>query len=134
MALHDSPTAFANAEISQAERVRLIDLTLINHARRDVWATLSACDALMAALRDRLPAPVFADAAPNFASLRADCEVWADYASDGQIAAMMEACLGRIGGARVALADRKRLFVALWNGLPPEEKRAFSDKVMKKEA
>lgn len=120
--------------ISRAERTRLVEQDLMRHARKDVFATLAGCDAVMAALRDRLPAPQFDSAAPAFTSLRADAEVWAEYASDGQIAAMMEACLGRIGGARVALADRKRLFVALWNGLPPEEKRAFSDKVMKKEA
>jgi len=128
------PPALMSA-ISAAERTRLVEQDLIRHARKDALATLAGCDAFVSALRDRLPEPQFSQAAPYaFGDAKTDCDVWADYASDGQIAAMLEACLARIGGARVAVADRKRLMVALWNGLSPEDRRAFSEKVMKKEA
>jgi hypothetical protein len=128
------PPALMSA-ISAAERTRLVEQDLTRHARKDALATLAGCDVFIEAMRCRLPELQFSEAAPySFLGARGDCAVWAEYASDGQIAWMLETCLQRIGGARVRVADRKRLMVALWNGLPPEDRRAFSEKVMKKEA
>lgn len=118
------------ALIGTDERRELVIRDLLRHARRDVRATLQGCDLVMGALRDKLPEPVFRGGAPTVTSQRDECEFWAEFASDGQIAAMLVACLDRIGGTRAVLTDRKRLFVALWNGLPPEDRKAFRARVL----
>lgn len=120
----------ATAIIQTDERRDLVIRDLIRHARRDALATLQGCDLVMAGLRDKLPEPVFRGGAPTVTSQRDECEFWAEFASDGQIAAMLVACLDRIGGTKAVLNDRKRLFVALWNGLPPEDRKAFRARVL----
>lgn len=115
--------------IRTEERARLILRDLARHAGKDALAVLAACDRIAEALRDRLPAPVYEAAAPSFGSAREDAAIWADVASDGQVAAMLIACLDRIGGRPVAIADRKRLLVAVWNGLPASDRRAFVARV-----
>jgi hypothetical protein len=122
--------AGAASLIDTEERRRLVITDLCRHARRDAVATLQGCDAVTAALRDKLPEPLFRGGAPFFTGQREECDVWAEFASDGQIAAMLSACLDRIGGTPPLMADRKRLFVALWNGFPPAERKAFRDRVM----
>jgi len=125
--------AHAMRQVEAQERIELICRMLIVHARKDVVATLAAVDAVVAALRDRLPEPVFAGGAPHFAGQRAECEAWAEFASDGQIAAMLAACLDRIAGTQLLVKDRKRLLVACWNSLTPDDRKAFRDRVMPKD-
>jgi hypothetical protein len=120
--------------IGHEERIDLVMRDLMRHAARDALATLTGCDAVMAALRDRLPEPAICGYAPfSFQGARDDCEVWAEYASDGQIAAMLGACFERIGKGRLAIEDRKRLLVAIWNSLTPQDRKAFRDRVLAKE-
>lgn len=97
----------------------------------DAIAALTACDCAMEGLRSRLPEPVFEAGAPFQVETTADIRVWAEFASQGQIAAMLAACMDRIGKADVILEDRKRLLVAVWNTMPPDAKRAFLARVAK---
>ena len=92
-------------------------------------AVVAACDLALQRIQDRLPPPEFGGAAPFWSESRYEAEQWAEYASDAQIAAMMAACLNRIGGARLVANERKRLMVALWNSLNPEDRQAFREKV-----
>lgn len=123
----------AASVIGAEERRGLVMMDLCRHARKDVRATLAGCDTVMAVLRDKLPEPMFRGSSPYFTGQRDECELWAEFASDGQIAAMLAACLDRISGSRLILDDRKRLLVAVWNSLDPEDRRAFRDRVMPKD-
>ncbi|MFN7224456.1 MAG: hypothetical protein ACK4MS_10595 [Paracoccaceae bacterium] len=125
--------AMALARSAHDLRRHLVITDLCRHARRDVRATLQGCDALMAVLRDKLPEPVFMGASPYFTGQRAECDHWAEFASDGQVAAMLGACLDRIADTRLVVDDRKRLLVAVWNSLTPDDRRAFRDRVMPKD-
>lgn len=107
---------------------------LLHYGQKDVVAVLRACDDVAFALRDKLPEPVFNGAAPYFSSQREEAELWAQFASDGQIAAMLGACFDRIGGTRLAVDDRKRLLVAIWNSLTADDRKAFRDRVMNRES
>ena len=111
------------------ERASLIFTYLAHHARRDAVAVAAACDGVLEQLRRALPAPVFAAAAPTWDDARAAAQDWAAYAADWQVAAMLAACLDRVGGARVPSDDRKSLLAALWRGLPEKDQRAFLARV-----
>lgn len=114
-------------------RARVVWQGLQHHAQRDPVAVVAACDDALSILRGELPEPVFAGGAPYFTGQREECERWAEWASDGQIAAMLGACLARIGGTRLVVEDRKRLMVAIWNSLTADDRKAFRDRVMAKE-
>lgn len=102
---------------------------LCAHAADDAVAVVAACDLVLQRIQDKMPSPEFLAAAPYWTSARGEADLWAECASDGQIAAMLTACLDRIGGARVLQRDREALLVALWNGLPPDRQQAFRVKV-----
>jgi hypothetical protein len=107
--------------------------TLRRGAAADAQVVLEVCDGVMGLLRDKLPEPMFTGSSPYFTGQRSECELWAEFASDGQIAAMLAACMDRIGGTRLLIEDRKRLLVAVWNSLTPEDRKAFRDRVMPKD-
>lgn len=122
--------AHAKPPISASEaRADRIYQALCEQASIDAVAVVAACDTALQGLQDRLPEPVFYGAGPFWSMTVRDAASWAEYASEGQVIAMMIACLDRIGGAKVALQDRKRLLVAIWNTLPPEDRQAFREKV-----
>lgn len=102
---------------------------LCRHAADDAVAVVAACDLILQRIQDKLPAPEFGAASPFWSTARDDAANWAQCASDAQIAAMMNACLDRIGGAKVLQRDREALLVALWNGLPPDRQNAFRVRV-----
>ncbi len=98
---------------------------LVKEAQEDPIATTAACDYLLEGIQSHLPAPEFGAASPFWNTSRQACATWAEVASDGQIAAMLLACLERIGDRRILARDREKLIVALWQGLPPERRTAF---------
>ena len=126
--------AMGREAMDRAERAATVWRMLQVHARKDAISVAAACDDALSILRDKLPEPVFAGAAPYFTSQREECAMWAEFASDGQIAAMLAVCLDRIGGTRLLLDDRKRLLVAVWNSLTPDDRKAFRDRVMPKDS
>lgn len=125
----DAALADPFGPMPQDERASVIFTYLAHHARRDGVAVAAACDVVLENLRRGLPAPVFAAAAPLWSDARAEAQDWAQHAADWQVAAMLCACLDRVGGARVPTDDRKALMAALWRGLPEKEQRAFVARV-----
>jgi len=60
--------------------------------------------------------------------MREDAAWWAHAATPDEIEVYAAAALRRIKRATFATSARKRLLVALWQTLTPDEKRAFMDK------
>jgi hypothetical protein len=52
---------------------------------------------------------------------------WADCATPHELATYMAAGLAKVDRRAFARNTRKRLLVALWNSLPPEDRTAFID-------
>lgn len=110
-------------------RARMVLAGLIHHAGKDAVAVVAACDRMLEVLQDKLPAPEFGNACPFWREARLDARLWAEVASEGQVAAMLVACLDRIPGGEFLLRDREALLAAIWKGLPLERQRAFLAKV-----
>lgn len=55
--------------------------------------------------------------------------IWADCATPHEIATYLAAGLARIDRRAFARNTRKKILVALWNSLPPEDRAAFLDYV-----
>lgn len=53
--------------------------------------------------------------------------IWADCATPHELATYLAAGLAKVGRRAFARNTRKRLLVALWNSLPPEDRTAFID-------
>lgn len=53
--------------------------------------------------------------------------IWADCATPHEVATYTAALLAKINRRAFARNTRKRLIVALWNSLPPEDRTAFLD-------
>lgn len=97
------------------------------------WEALIACPsddaaALCAGFLDAMQTagPPMGD---PFGMLVGDARLWADVAPVHEVAAYGAAAMDRLCGSALGLNTRKRLFMALWTGLPPKERRAFLDRV-----
>lgn len=53
--------------------------------------------------------------------------IWADCATPHELATYMAAGLAKVDRRAFARNTRKRLLVALWNSLPPDDRTAFID-------
>lgn len=53
--------------------------------------------------------------------------IWADCASPHELATYLAAGMAKVDRRAFARNTRKRLLVALWNSLPPEDRTAFID-------
>ena len=93
----------------------------IKAAAYDKFTAIAAADAVL-----ELFAPDYPEYTPTYASVRSDAEWWAHCAHDGQMVAILAACLKRIerDGVISPLA-RKRALVAIWNSLSAADKAAF---------
>lgn len=125
----------ARVMLSDASRHALANTCyrwLADAAAVDALAVTCACDAILQGLRGRLPEPAFSAAAPFFTGADHEARMWTEFASDGQLAAMLGAIFDRLSEGRpIAMSDRKRLLVAVWNSLPADDKRAFAARISK---
>lgn len=60
-----------------------------------------------------------------FGDVRQDAEWWADCALPAEVEAVVAAGLRRIERTQFGAAARKRIFVALWETMKPDDRRAF---------
>lgn len=133
-AAQDGAAAMARAVRVERDR-QAIAHDLFDKGRRyaeiDVLPVLVACDTLIEALAPRLPDLLFDHACPDWVSARRECEIWADCAPPSTVTAMLVACITALQGLDLGKNPRKRMFVALWNSLTPEDRKAFLDKIAK---
>jgi len=64
-----------------------------------------------------------------FGDIREDAAFWADTATPAEVEAVVAAGLRRIERTQFAAAARKRLFVALWETMEADDRRAFLARV-----
>lgn len=64
---------------------------------------------------------------PNaiFAATLADAEWWADIAPPHEVQTYVYAGLKKLAGEAIGPNARARLLIALWNGMPADDKRQF---------
>lgn len=65
----------------------------------------------------------------GFLSADEDAKWWASVATPPELVAMMTATMERLGDRALHLSMRKRLFVALWAGMPESDRKSFLSKV-----
>ena len=66
---------------------------------------------------------------PSFGAVRSDAEWWAETAPQHELQEYAYAIMTVLAGRALGRTSRLRFIVALWNGLDPEDKRAFLHKV-----
>ena len=66
---------------------------------------------------------------PAFGPLRADAEWWAELAPPHEVQEYVYAGLKQLGQQALGSGARKRMILALWQGLSADDKRAFIAKV-----
>lgn len=66
---------------------------------------------------------------PPLEDAREDARWWAELASPHEIEAYLSACLRAVGARPVAMRARKRVFAALWETMPEDDRRAFIRRV-----
>ena len=64
-----------------------------------------------------------------FGATRGDAEWWADLAPDHELQEFAYAALRQLGQRALGQSARKRFILVLWNGLSPDDKRGFLEKV-----
>lgn len=113
----------ASPEFSAYRQKRIAD-TLEAVARRCDALDHRVTVAMLVALAEDLGAGV-PDVPLMHEKARDDARFWADCATPVEVEAYTAAGLQAIGRGGFCVAARKRLFVMLWNAMPPEDKRGF---------
>lgn len=110
----------------KAERAALLAAALINAIQKAAQIDDTVTVAILCAGAAELGAgmPVLAE---HRAELSNSAATWADCATPDELATYLAAALAKIDRRAFARTTRKRILVALWNSLPPEDKAAFID-------
>lgn len=110
----------------KAERAALLAEALTDRIAQAARIDHEVTVAILCAAAEELGAGM-----PDLASYRADlgkiAATWADCATRHELATYLAAGLAKIDRRAFGRDTRKRLLVALWNSLPPEDKAAFVD-------
>lgn len=110
----------------KAERAVLLAEALIARIERAAQFDHATTVAVLCAAAEELGAGM-----PDLGSYRNDighsAATWADCATPHELATYLAAGLAKIDRRAFARNTRKRLLVALWNSLPPEDRTAFID-------
>jgi hypothetical protein len=109
-----------------AERGALLAVALINAIEKATQIDHTVTVAILCAAVEEIGAgmPVLAD---YRAELGNSAATWADSATPHELATYLAAALAKIDRRAFARNTRKRILVAMWNNLVPEDKTAFID-------
>lgn len=108
------------------ERQAMIAEALIKRIEKAASLDVDTTVAVLCAAAEEMGAGM-----PELGSYRGEISnhaaTWADCATPHELATYMAAGLAKVDRRAFARNTRKRLLVALWNSLPPEDRTAFLD-------
>jgi hypothetical protein len=117
---------FESSPTFKAERAALLAAALTSAIQKAAQIDDAVTVAILCAAAAELGAgmPVLAE---YRAELGNSAATWADCATPDELATYLAAALAKIDRRAFARITRKRILVALWNSLPPEDRTDFID-------
>lgn len=118
----------SSPEYFHAQTIGLIAERVVTFIRAQAKGDAPQVVAVLSAALDDLGAGMPELSAVS-ASLRADADWWADFATPHEVEAITAAGLRRIGEGPFGLAARKRILAMMWTSLTDDDRRAFLARV-----